>query len=179
MSSAALGQQIATITDLDQEVDGVSRGKIAVDLASVAAMTKTNGGAITEDDLLVTAGWGRVSKNGITGGRGKIVVWVDGNVVETEDEEEIKTASGNIVLDIYINENVCFKAVPREVWQYSVAGYQVLKKWLSYREQAALHRPLDIDEARQFTQIARRIAAILEMGERLNANYRQVKGSAL
>jgi hypothetical protein len=177
VSSAMLGQQIATMTDLDQEVDGVSRGKVAKDLSSVATLTKTNGDAVTEDDLLVNAGWGRVSKNGITGGRGKIVVWEDGKAVETEDEEQIKIAAGNIVLDIYINENVCFKGVPREVWQYSVAGYQVLKKWLSYREQAALHRVLDIDEARQFTQIARRIAAILEMGERLDANYRQVKGA--
>jgi hypothetical protein len=177
LSSAAIGQQIAAITDLDQEIDGLSRGRIATNLASVAAMRKTKDGTITEEDLWVTAGWGRVSKNGITGGRGKIVVWENGKPVETEDEDEIETASGVVVLDIYINENVCFGGIPREVWQYSVAGYQVLKKWLSYRESVVLKRPLDVDEAREFSQIAQRIAAILVMGERLDANYRAVKGS--
>lgn len=176
-ASAKLGEHIAAITDLDQEVGSVSRGKVPKDVASVAAMRKTDGAAITEDDLSVTAGWGRISKNGITGGRGKIIVWADGKAVETADENEIKAASGDIGLDIYINDAVYFSAVPRDVWQYSVAGYQVLKKWLSYREQVVLRRPLDVDEAREFTEIARRIAALLQMTERLNDNYRQVKAA--
>jgi hypothetical protein len=35
--------------------------------------------------------------------------------------------------------------VPEPVWNYTLGGYQVLKKWLSYRESAllALHEKLD------------------------------------
>ena len=40
-------------------------------------------------------------------------------------------------------------------------AYQVLKKWLSYRERPVLGRPLDPDEVQHFTDTARRTAAIL------------------
>jgi hypothetical protein len=34
------------------------------------------------------------------------------------------------------------------VWDYTIGGYQVIKKWLSYREHKLLVRPLTTDEAR-------------------------------
>ena len=37
----------------------------------------------------------------------------------------------------------------------------MLKKWLSYREQAVLGRPLKLEEVQHFTDTARRIGAIL------------------
>jgi hypothetical protein len=52
-----------------------------------------------------------------------------------------------------------------------VAGYQVLKKWLSYREAALLGRPLTPDEAQQFTHHVRRIASILALHPQLDAHY--------
>ena len=42
-----------------------------------------------------------------------------------------------------------------------IGGYQVLKKWLSYRERGILGRALMPHEVQYFTEIARRIAAIL------------------
>jgi hypothetical protein len=53
----------------------------------------------------------------------------------------------------------------------TLGGYQVLKKWLSYREHALLGRPLTSDEAQQFTHNVRRIAAILALHKDLNAHY--------
>ena len=50
----------------------------------------------------------------------------------------------------------------------------MIKKWLSYRERAVLGRGLEVDEARYVTEMARRIAAILLLESRLNANYRAV-----
>jgi hypothetical protein len=50
-------------------------------------------------------------------------------------------------------------------------GYQVLKKWLSYRESALLGRPLTPDEAQHFTHHVRRITAILALHEALDAHY--------
>ncbi len=49
----------------------------------------------------------------------------------------------------------------------------MLKKWLSYREEPVLGRRLHADEARIFTQIARRIAAILLLEASLDANYQR------
>ena len=64
--------------------------------------------------------------------------------------------------------------MPEAVWEYTLGGYPVLKKWLSYREEAVLGRSLGPDEARMFTQIARRIATILLLGPELDGNYRAV-----
>ena len=50
----------------------------------------------------------------------------------------------------------------------------MLKKWLSYRERDILGRPLLPEEARLFTEIARRITAILLLEPELDANYRRV-----
>ena len=51
--------------------------------------------------------------------------------------------------------------VPAAVWAYKLVGYQVLKKWLSYRERRVLDRALTHQEVQRFTEIARRIAAML------------------
>lgn len=61
------------------------------------------------------------------------------------------------------------------MWKYTIGGYQVIKKWLSYRERALLGRSLSIDEAREVTNIARRIAAIVLIEPELDANYQAVK----
>ena len=51
--------------------------------------------------------------------------------------------------------------MPAAVWDYKLGGYQVLKKWLSYRERPVLGRPLMPAEVQHFAETARRIAAIL------------------
>ena len=55
------------------------------------------------------------------------------------------------------------------------SGYQVIKKWLSYREQKLLGRPLTKEEVRYVQEMARRIAAIILLGPALDANYRTIK----
>ena len=77
--------------------------------------------------------------------------------------------------DIYLNNTAYWKNVPVGVWEYTIGGYQVIKKWLSYRERDLLGRSLTIDEAREVTNIARRIAAILLVEPELDANYQVVK----
>ena len=61
------------------------------------------------------------------------------------------------------------------MWQYSLGGYPVIKKWLSYRDRVVLGRALTVDEARYVTEMARRIAAILLLEPALDENYGQVK----
>lgn len=65
--------------------------------------------------------------------------------------------------------------VPRRVWEYTLDGYQVLKKWLSYRERALLGRPLTVDEVAYSTHTIRRIATLLLLAPELDANYAAVK----
>ena len=68
---------------------------------------------------------------------------------------------GSITFDIHLNRRAWWCNVPTAVWRYKLGGYQVLKKWLSYREQSVLGRPLTNKEVEHFTHTARRIAAIL------------------
>ena len=65
--------------------------------------------------------------------------------------------------DIHLNSNAFWCNVPVGVWTYKLGGYQVLKKWLSYRERAILKRPLSDKEVQYFTDTARRIAAIVQL----------------
>ena len=73
--------------------------------------------------------------------------------------------------DVYLNATTYWRGVPTAVWEYTLGGYQVLKKWLSYRETAVLGRPLKAEEAREFMHIARRIAALLAFNAALDTNY--------
>lgn len=68
---------------------------------------------------------------------------------------------GRTTFDIYLNENAFWRNVPAAVWTYKLGGYQVLKKWLSYRECGVLDRALTPNKVQRFTDIARRLAAIL------------------
>jgi hypothetical protein len=74
-------------------------------------------------------------------------------------------------LDIHLNATTRWKNVPEAVWNYNLGGYQVLKKWPSYRESVLLGRPLTSDEAQQFTHHVRRITSILVLHEKLDAHY--------
>ena len=71
------------------------------------------------------------------------------------------TILGDTTFDIYLNDRAYWRNVPAAVWTYKLGGYQVLKKWLSYRESAVLGRPLKPEEVQHFTNTARRITAIL------------------
>jgi hypothetical protein len=89
-------------------------------------------------------------------------------------ETEAAGGFGTTTHDVYLNAQACWRHVPTDVWNYTLGGYQVLKKWLSYREQTLLGRPLTLDEVKTFTAIARRIAALLSLRDRLDANYQAV-----
>ena len=65
------------------------------------------------------------------------------------------------------------------VWDYTLGGYQVIKKWLSHREHDVLGRPLQPDEAAYVSEMARRIAAILLMGPALDKRYAESKAATV
>ena len=82
---------------------------------------------------------------------------------------------GETCFDVYLNDVAYWRCVPANVWRYTIGGYQVIKKWLSYRERALLGRDLKPEEARYVTEMVRRIAALVLMQSELEANYERVK----
>ncbi len=83
--------------------------------------------------------------------------------VDQSPENDPTQILGNTTFDIYLNDRAYWRNIPAAVWNYKLGGYQVLKKWLSYRDHKVLNRPLTHDEVLHFTNTARRITAILKL----------------
>ncbi len=169
LASAELGKQIAALLDIERQVTGVTSGKIREELMAIAVVSRTGGGTLdpARGEIALTAGWGHAGKGGVTmPGKGKL---------ETRAEPELPSALGAKTHDVYLNGIAYWKNVPEKVWDYTIGGYQVMKKWLSYRGRSMLGRDLTMEEAEYVTEMARRIAAILLMSEALDKNYRACK----
>jgi hypothetical protein len=172
LASAELGRQVAALLDTEIPVPGVTGGKPRPELKSVAELCCTG-----SPDFHVTAGWGHAGKEGVTmPGKGKMLT--RGYRPEEELEKPLLDLLGKTTHDIYLNDTAYWKNVPEKVWDYTIGGYQVLKKWLSYREHDLLGRPLTTDEAREVTHIARRLAALILLQPELDANYQRVKAAS-
>ncbi|RRR70301.1 MAG: hypothetical protein EI684_13550 [Candidatus Viridilinea halotolerans] len=174
LASAELGQQVAALLDSERPVAGVSSGELRSELRPIAILSVVGGGQINPDagDLDLTVGWGYAGRGGITmPAKGRVV---ERAVSDAEHCPELGLNPGGATLDIYLNDKVYWRNVPPVVWAYTIGGYQVLKKWLSYRERTLLGRGLSVAEAREVQAIARRIAALLLMGAQLDTNYQAV-----
>jgi Type ISP C-terminal specificity domain len=75
-------------------------------------------------------------------------------------------------LDVFLNHESYWTLVPSAVWEYRIGGYQVIKKWLSYRQYDLLGRPLTVEESRHVTNMVRRLTIVVLLSDELNANYR-------
>ena len=170
LASAELGRQVAALFDTENGVEGVTAGKLRPEFKTIAVLSSTS-------NLSLTAGWGHAGQGGVTmPGKGKLVSR-EPTAAEMPAPEALPLL-GASTADIYLNAAACWRNVPANVWDYTIGGYQVLKKWLSYREHALLGRALTADEAREFTHNARRIAALLLLQPALDGNYEAVKGDA-
>lgn len=189
-ASAALGEQVGALLDTEAEVPGITGGKIGSLFRSIGVVSKMGHGAIdpSSGDLTVTVGWGHVGKGAVTmPGRGKITD-------RAYDEDEARAIEAEAVVrklptkdalrllgvktcDVYLNGAAYWRNIPLKVWEYRIGGYQVIKKWLSYREEELLGRPLTPEEAREVTNMARRIAGIILLQPKLDDNYHAVKAS--
>jgi len=172
LTSAALGRQIAALLDTETDVGAVREPP----LQAIAALILQSGMTLNEGEhFAVTAGWGHAGQGGVTmPGKGKII---DRDYTKKEQAglgDAIKLL-GQRTCDVYLNEFAHWSNIPLRVWEYTIGGYQVMKKWLSYREEKLLGRPLTKDEVRYVQEMARRIAAILLLEPALDANYQNVK----
>ena len=159
--SAARGRELAALLDSDTPVRGVTSGSLRPEIAVIAVPSTTDGGNMASDDFGVTAGWGHF-------GSGQAVMPGQGRVVERAYTSEERKAMGDAVstlgdttFNVYLNDRAYWRNVPANVWSYKLGGYQVLKKWLSYRERKVLGRSLLPDEVQHFAEVGRRVSAIL------------------
>ena len=159
--SAARGRELAALLDPDTPVGGVTRAPMRPEIAAVAVPATIGGRNMASEDFAVTMGWGHY-------GQGDAVMPGQGRAVERIYTVDERTAIGGAVpvlgettFDIHLNRVAFWRNVPTAVWNYRLGGYQVLKKWLSYRERAILGRALRPEEVQHFTDTVRRIAAIL------------------
>ncbi|MCE2403545.1 MAG: N-6 DNA methylase [Dehalococcoidia bacterium] len=165
-TSAARGRELAALLDSETPVSGVTAGPLRSRIAALAVPSTVDGGNMAGDDFALTAGWGHF-------GQGQAVMPGQGRVVERPcTAEELAalggaaSASADTTFDVYLNDRAYWRNVPVQVWSYKLGGYQVLKKWLSYREHGVLGRAMRPEEVQHFTDTARRIAAILEVVEK-------------
>lgn len=187
-ASVHLGRRAAALLDTEQAVPGVSAAPFDPPLATLGRLVRQGGGSLVAADLRVVS-WGR-------GGNGAPVMPGAGNIRErqTYDAEEqaaLNTAAAqtgedvaaliNLLgppVDVRLNEVAYLKGVPKSVYELTIGGYQVLKKWLSYRDEEITGRPATVTEAREAVAIVRRLTAYLLMQPALDASYEAIKANS-
>ena len=172
-NSSTLGRQVAALLNTEADIPGVTCGTVAKHMRVLGGISSTN--------LYVRAGWGSVDSQGrINPGRGRTRLrnWTEAEktaMVTGFAEDDIPEARGFALLgqavDVYLNDTTCWRGVPEAVWDYVIGGYLVIKKWLSYREEAIMGRALTKDEVREVTAIVRRLTTLILISDQLNANY--------
>ncbi len=160
-NSAAHGRRLASLLDPETSVRGVTQTPLRPEIAAIAVPTTVVGHNMTGDDFAVTAGWGHCGAgDAVMPGRGRIVERAYGPEERASFARHV-AALGETTFDVYLNGDAFWRNVPSVVWDYRLGGYQVLKKWLSYREYEVLGRRLHAQEVQHFTDTARRIGALL------------------
>ena len=159
--SAARGRELAVLLDPDTSVLGVTQAPLRPEIAAIAVPATVGGRNMTLDDFAVTAGWGHYGQgDAVMPGQGRAIerALAPGELAARGDA---LSTLGDTTFDIHLNGEAFWCNVPVAVWNYRLGGYQVLKKWLSYRELDVLGRAFNAYEVQHFTDTARRIAAIL------------------
>ncbi len=189
LTSAALGAQLAALLNTEAGVRAVTSGPVRPEMKVVGSVTVAGAKALdAAKDLQIEAGWGHEGKDGITmPGKGKLV---ERDYTKEEREaiskgaaalgltqEQALTELGEHTCDVYLNDRAYWKNIPSKVWDFTIGGYQVVKKWLSYREAKLLGRAIAPEEAHYVRDMARRIAAICLLQPQLDASYAAVKAN--
>ena len=105
LASAKLGKQVAALLDTESPLPGVADGGVRPELKTIAVLSSTS-------NLCLTAGWGHAGQNGVTmPGKGKLST----KVLNADPEYKLPWFEFH---DIYLNESVCWRDIPAQVWEY-------------------------------------------------------------
>jgi len=160
------GALIAKLLDPLQEPRAAIRASLGEYAPRLAVLTSVEGGAVRENDLIVTI----PHFGGARGG------WRSRQYGENE---EPPAYLGDVTGDLYLNDQVFFRNVPSDVWTYELGGYPVLKKWLGYRDARRRdNRPLTLLEKDHFRSMVQRVAGVLALRDQLNSLYERASANA-
>ena len=156
-----MGVNSTALLDPETPVPSVTRTPLRAEIAAIAVPSTVGGRNMAGDDFAVTASWGYYGPgDAVMPGQGRIVERAH-TPAERMAMSDALPALGDTTLDIYLNGEAFWRNIPAAVWGYRLGGYQVLKKWLSYRERKILRRRLQAEEVQHFTDTARRIGTLL------------------
>ncbi len=159
--SATHGRELAALLDPETPVPGVTRTPLRPEITAIAVPCTVEGRNMAGADFVVTVGWGHYgSGDAVMPGRGR----AEERAYTPEETTAMLDALpvlGDKTFDVYLNGEAFWRNIPAAVWDYRLGGYQILKKWLSYRERKVLGRNLRAAEVQHFADTARRIAALL------------------
>ena len=158
---AVRGRELARLLNVDAHVQDITHGPLPPEFAAIAVPATINHRHMSGTDFKVTAGWGHLGPGGVVMPRQGQMSERNYTVAEKTILDSALRFWGDTTLDVYLNESAYWCNIPSAVWKYNLGGYQVLKKWLSYRDHGVIGRPLSLDEVQQFTDIARRIAILI------------------
>jgi Type ISP C-terminal specificity domain/N-6 DNA Methylase len=172
--SAQLGARVAALLDVAKPLAGVSSAPLRAGLGMIGILTRVDGKQLQPEsgDFKITGNWGYV------GGRGEVMAG-QGKMVERAPDHDERAAldalglsNETAVCDVYLNDRVYWRAIPRGAWETVIGGYQAMKKWLSYRDFKVLARDLTVAEAREVEAMARRLTMLCALESALDGNYR-------
>lgn len=178
--SASLGSQIANLLDVGASVSGVTTGDIRDEYRLI--------GVQSGNDLSIDARWGYRDARGAimpAGGDARerdytpeeLDAFHEGARRLSFDLDDVLALFGDTAFDIHLNDDTYWSSIPSNVYRFTIGGYQILKKWLSYRNRDVIGRPISHSEAVEVTRMARRLAALLLIQTELNTNYMGIVGN--
>jgi len=159
------GSQIMHLLDPTSEARGLLEELVGPEpLAQLGVLRSVDGSPLREEDLVV-----RISYYGSARGRWEERPWAD--------EEDRRSGWGETTGDLYLNDNVFLKNVPRAVWKMELGGYPVIAKWLGYRgPRFRDQEPLSLVEKDTLRELVQRLSGIVALHPRLDDLYNRASG---
>lgn len=185
--SAALGLTISGLLDEDvHDPMGTLVSEVRSVIGQLGRLGRTSEASQSEGSPdLSLRGWGMQQEMGVLPREGDRIgrEWSEypdlHDAVLQLPEGPREALLGMGLYDIRLNGSFAWQAVPSGAWETYIAGTQVLRKWLSYRDVSILRRPLDVSEARHVTDVVQRLTALAIMSNACDANYERVLESTV
>ncbi len=176
-ASAELGRRIAALLSgqecpLGASIGGLGRFRVKGELVDHCHADAS--------DRLMRVEWGVMAKgNTVRPSKGSIKEYgfrdKDLELLAVEQGDKYASVFGGLAYDVWLNSRSCWSSVPEKVWRHHLCGRQVLPKWLSYRGEEMINRPLTPDEIDHFTQIVRTVAQLLLIEAELDREWERLR----
>ena len=166
--SVDAGRQVGLLLDPFAPADQVRDTLASIlrdSLPRLAVLTTTDGRPANDEDLRIDIGHFGAAPGG----------WRPRAPVTGEPwRQEWGESTG----DLYLNSRVFLRHVPERAWRFELGGYQVIKKWLGYREaRRRAGRALALTEKDHLRSMVQRLTALATLEPTLDADYETAAAS--